>query len=146
VGVPEIVPVVAANVRPAGNLPVGIDQVNAGVPPVVATVSAYATPTVPLLSVDVVIVRVAGAIVTVYDCDAFSTGDEESETWTVNVDFPVPVGVPETVPLLRLKPAGNVPEETVHVYGVLPPETEIGDEYGVPFVPLGNEVVVMTRG
>lgn len=65
VGVPEMVPVVAANVRPAGNFPVGIDQVNAGVPPVIATVSAYATPTVPLLSVDVVIVNTAGAIVTV---------------------------------------------------------------------------------
>ena len=65
----------------------------------------------------------------------------------VNVDFPLSVGVPETVPVwLRLKPAGNVPEEPVHAYGVLPPETEIVDEYDVPFVPLGNEVVVMSRG
>jgi hypothetical protein len=97
--------------------------------------------------VDVVIAKVAGAIVTVYDCDVFNTGCDESETWMVNVDFPVPVGVPETVPvLLRLKPAGNVPEETVHAYGFLPPDAEIGDEYGVPFVPLGSEVVVMTRG
>jgi len=65
----------------------------------------------------------------------------------VNVDLPVPVGVPEIVPLLlRLKPAGSVPKETVHAYGVLPPEAEIVDEYGCPFVPLGNEVVVMTRG
>lgn len=64
-----------------------------------------------------------------------------------NVDLPVPVGVPEIVPLLlRLKPVGNVPEETVHEYGVLPPETAIVDEYDCPFVPLGNDVVVMTRG
>jgi len=65
VGVPEMVPVVAANVSPAGNLPDGIDQVNAGVPPVLETVSAYATPIVPLLSVLVVMVNAAGAIVTV---------------------------------------------------------------------------------
>lgn len=147
VGVPEMVPVVAANVSPAGNLPDGIDHVNAGVPPVVATVSAYATPTVPLLNEDVVIVRVAGAIVTVYDWDAFSAGCEESETWMVNVDLPLPVGLPEIVPLLlRLKPAGSVPEETVHAYGVMPPVAARVDEYDCPFVPLGNEVVVMTRG
>ena len=33
VGVPEIVPVVAANVKPAGRLPDVIDHVYAGVPP-----------------------------------------------------------------------------------------------------------------
>ena len=61
--------------------------------------------------------------------------------------MPVPVGVPEIVPLLlRLKPAGSVPDETVHEYGVLPPEAKIVDEYDCPFVPLGNVVVVMTRG
>ena len=65
----------------------------------------------------------------------------------MNVDLPVLVGVPEIVPLLlRLKPGGSVPEETDQAYGVLPPVTEIVDEYGCPLVPLGNEVVVMTRG
>ena len=61
--------------------------------------------------------------------------------------MPVPVGVPEIVPLLlRLRPAGSVPDKTDHEYGVLPPEAKIVDEYGCPFVPLGNEVVVITRG
>ena len=43
---------------------------------------------------------------------AVSFGDEESCTCTVNVEAPLPVGVPEIVPLpLRLKPVGSVPEE-----------------------------------
>jgi len=33
VGVPEITPVIAASVRPAGRLPAEIDHVYAGVPP-----------------------------------------------------------------------------------------------------------------
>ena len=47
---------------------------------------------------------------------------------------------------LAYRDVPRVPEETVHAYGFLPPDAEIGDEYGVPFVPFGSEVVVMTRG
>jgi len=49
-------------------------------------------------------------------------GEDESTTFTVNVDDPTVVGVPERVPpLLKLKPAGNVPDETLQTYGVTPP-------------------------
>jgi hypothetical protein len=62
------------------------------------------------------------AMVTVYDLVAVSLGADESATCTVNVDEPAVVGVPEMVPpLLRLRPAGNVPEVTLQEYGVKPP-------------------------
>ena len=86
-------------------------------------------------------------MVMVNDFESDTCGEEESTTFRVNVDDPTVVGVPEIVPpLLKLKPAGNVPERTLHEYGVLPPEADTVDEYGCPFVPLGNEVVMMTRG
>ena len=41
-----------------------------------------------------------------------------SVTWTMNVELPAAVGVPDSVPLLlRLSPAGRVPEVTVQVIG-----------------------------
>src|SRR5262249_8626573 len=39
VGVPEITPVAAVRVSPAGNVPLAIDQVYGGVPPVAASVA-----------------------------------------------------------------------------------------------------------
>ena len=45
-GVPEITPVVAASVSPAGRLPDVIDHVYAGVPPLACNVRAYAVPSV----------------------------------------------------------------------------------------------------
>jgi len=83
----------------------------------------------------------------VNDFETDNCGEDESTTFRGNVDDPTVVGVPEIVPPpLKLKPAGNVPERTLHEYGVLPPEAESVDEYGCPFVPSGNVVVVMTRG
>ena len=47
VGVPEIVPVAAANVRPAGNAPALKLQLYGVVPPLACNVVVYAVPTVP---------------------------------------------------------------------------------------------------
>jgi hypothetical protein len=49
-------------------------------------------------------------------------GVVESVAFTVKVENPAVVGVPEIVPLVeRVKPAGKDPELTLHEYGVVPP-------------------------
>ena len=54
------------------------------------------------------------AMVTVYAWVAVKIGEEESSTFTVNVEDPAVVGVPESLPsVLKLKPAGNVPDATL---------------------------------
>src|SRR5262245_33627715 len=55
VGVPEITPVPALSVRPAGRLPLASAQVYGGTPPVAASVALYGVPCVPPGSDDVVI-------------------------------------------------------------------------------------------
>jgi len=53
---------------------------------------------------------------------ALCAGELESVTLTVNEDVPVVVGVPLICPeLLSVRPAGNEPEVTDQLYGVLPP-------------------------
>lgn len=47
VGVPEIIPVLAARLRPAGRLPELIDQERGDVPPAAIRVLEYAVPSVP---------------------------------------------------------------------------------------------------
>ena len=50
------------------------------------------------------------------DCVSVSFGEDESATCTVNVDVAAVVGVPEMTPaLLKLRPAGRLPEVTLHV-------------------------------
>jgi hypothetical protein len=62
VGVPEITPVEAFSVSPAGRLPDAIDHVSGEIPPLACNVALYAVPTVPEASVVVV---TAGAGTTV---------------------------------------------------------------------------------
>jgi hypothetical protein len=77
-------------------------------------------------------------------CDACWAGDEESVTCTVKLDCPALVGVPLMIPfLLKIRPAGNDPDRTVHEYGSVPPEAVSVVEYAVPTVPLDNEVEVI---
>jgi hypothetical protein len=47
VGVPDIIPVPAAKLNPAGKVPTVIDQLNGAVPPLDARVWLYPAPTVP---------------------------------------------------------------------------------------------------
>jgi hypothetical protein len=96
-------------------------------------------------AIEPVIFRAGGVPLTeiLSGCEACSAGEEESVTCTVKLDRPARVGVPLIVPLLlRLRPAGNEPDVTVHEYGVVPPEAARVDEYAVPTVPLGSEDVV----
>lgn len=62
------------------------------------------------------------AIVMLKFAVAAFAGELESVTLTVNEEVSAVVGTPVMSPLvLSAKPVGNAPDETVQVYGVLPP-------------------------
>jgi len=130
VGVPLIVPPLL-KVRPAGNAPEVTVHEYGVVPPVAARVNEYAVPTIPFGTEAVVIVSVGALALMLMESGlvATPTGEEESATCTVKLDWPALVGVPLMVPpLLKLSPAGNAPAETVHEYGAVPPEAVSVDE------------------
>lgn len=72
--------------------------------------------------------------------EAVFAGVPESVTVTVTVEVPGVVGVPLTVQLVRVKPAGREPVME-HVYGVVPPLAVTVELNGTPTVPLGNVFV-----
>src|SRR5215831_43509 len=83
----------------------------------------------------------------VNDFESDNCGEDESTTFRVNVDDPRVLGVPERMPaLLKLKPAGNDPERTLHEYGVTPPAALNVAAYAVPVVPSGSDEVVIVTG
>jgi hypothetical protein len=68
------------------------------------------------------------------DCVAVcAVGAVESVTLTVKLNDPAVVGVPEIVPLAaaNVRPAGNAPELTLQLYGVVPPLADSVDEYAL---------------
>ena len=72
-----------------------------------------------------------------------------SETWTVKVDVPLAVGVPEIVPVAPSKmiPAGGAPFVIDHVYGNVPPvAASVTVVYTTPTVPLGRVGAVVMVG
>jgi hypothetical protein len=114
VGVPEIIPVVAARLNPAGRVPAVIDQVYAGVPPVAVMGFEYAVPTLPDASV-ALIVNVGGAVVVTAiesEADLVCAGLSASVTVAVKLAVPVAVGVPEITPVAdaSVRPAGRLPD------------------------------------
>ena len=148
VGVPEITPVDAARLNPAGNVPALTLQLYGVVPPLACSVVEYAVPAVPPGS---------DVVVTVGGCAAAATAMlnafvpvlfAASVTCTVNDAVPAAVGVPEITPVdaARLNPAGNVPALTLQLYGVVPPLACSVVEYAVPAVPPGSDVVVTVGG
>jgi hypothetical protein len=74
---------------------------------------------------------------------AVAVFDAESVTFTVKLDVPAAVGVPEMTLLVRPSPGGNEPEMMLHVYGGVPPVAAREYEYAIPTAPLGGAVVVM---
>ena len=77
----------------------------------------------PPISALTVIAKGEVETVIVSDTDAVCAGDPLSCTRTVNVDVPLPAGVPEITPLLAdsVSPAGRLPDVTAHVYPGVPP-------------------------
>ena len=130
VGVPLIVPP-WLKLRPAGKDPDASVHEYGVVPPEAVSVNEYAVPTIPFGTEAVVIVSVGALALMLMESGlvATSIGAEESVTCTVKLDWPALVGVPLMVPpLLKLRPAGNAPAETVHEYGAVPPEAVSVDE------------------
>jgi hypothetical protein len=116
--VPLITPA-ALKLNPVGKPPLLSDQVNGDVPPDSVSVCEYATETSPAGN-DAVVTDGAAAMTRVNDL--VEVAPTLSVTFTVNVEEPAVVGVPLSTPAeLKVNPAGAVPEEIVHVYGVVPP-------------------------
>jgi hypothetical protein len=127
VGVPEIEPVEAVKLSPAGNEPELMLQMYGVVPPVAASVAVYAVPCVPfdselvvMLTADVVL---ESTVMLRAWVAVWAVGVVESVTFTVKLNVPAEVGVPEITPLdaVKLSPGGRRPELMLQVYGVTPP-------------------------
>lgn len=150
-GVPEITPVVAASVSPAGRFPDVIDHVYAGVPPLACNVRAYAVPSVPDGNDNVVIVsELAPLAATAIDstADAVCAGFPESVTRIVKLEVPLATGVPEITPVdaASVKPRGRAPDVSDQVYAPVPPVAARGVLYTLPTIPEGTCVVETTNG
>jgi hypothetical protein len=86
------------------------------VPPAAASIVEYAVPTVPLGRLVVEIIR-TGLIVMANVNAAVCGVPSESVTFTVKVDVPTTVGVPEITPddSFNVRPDGRAPDEMLHV-------------------------------
>lgn len=145
VGVPEIAPVDALIVRPAGSAPVATDHV-IGAVPVALTVCAYASLIDPDGSVVVVITGTvtADVIVTLSALDATPTA---LVALAVKLLIAAVVGVPDRTPLdaFSVSPPGTDPDDTDHVIGKSP-VTDSVVEYAAPTAPFGSVVVCIDGG
>jgi hypothetical protein len=111
-------------VKPAGNVPLPIENVYGEVPPVtVIGPLLNGTPTSPELVAEQV---TCGGPTMVIEQVPVAVAPRESVTLIVNV--PAAVGVPVTAPVevFRVRPAGKVPLPIENVYGEVPPVTVIG--------------------
>jgi len=113
VGAPEICPVEAVRLRPGGSTPELMLHVYGVVPPLAASVTLYAVPCVPLANELVVMLTgVTLVFMTMLSAfDAVCAGVVESVTFTVKLNVPEAVGVPEITPLvgMMLSPEGSEP-------------------------------------
>ena len=118
VGVPEMVPLAAARLRPAGSVPLVMDQVYGVVPPVALSEvlnDAFAMPG------DKLVVLIASgpgaAIERARVAVVLWAGEPASVTVTPILKLPLAVGVPETRPVVdaRVSPVGRAPAVIVHV-------------------------------
>jgi hypothetical protein len=107
----------------------------------------YAVFTVPLGRLAVVIESGAAATTIEVDADCFCTGLLLSDTDTVKLEVPLLVGVPEIAPVAvpRLSPGGRLPDETDHVYGLVPPVALKVPLYALLTVPPGNATEGIVR-
>jgi hypothetical protein len=121
VGTPEITPVEAFSVSPAGNPPAVTAHVYGVLPPLAASVVLYGWFIVALASVDVVTLSDAPMVTLT---GRLSVLPMPSVTWTVKLLVPAVVGVPAiSQPRPSDSPAGNVPLARLHEYGATPPLT-----------------------
>jgi hypothetical protein len=140
VGVPEIIPVVES-AKPVGRLPLDIDHVMGAVP-VAVSGWLYDVPTVPLGNVVVVMTGATAEVPIVID-NAFVSLPALLVAFTVKLNVPIAVGVPEIVPPeYSVSPFGRLPLANDHVKGAVPVASS-GALYAVPVFPSGSVAVVM---
>ena len=145
VGVPEITPVDATRLNPAGNVPALTLQLYGEVPPLACSVVEYAVPVVPPGS-DVVVTVGGCAAATSILRFAVALAKLESFTRTVKAEVPASVGVPEITPESEMVvPAGKLPFVSDQVYGPVPPVAAKVLEYATWVVPLGKANEITTR-
>jgi len=121
VGMPEITPLDAASVSPAGKDPKVIAHVYGAVPPAAMSDVLYAAPLVPLDNDDAVVI-VSGPLTT--KVNTLNTlAPAASVTVAVKLNAAALVGKPEMMPVSEasVSPAGSDPDVIVHAYGVVPP-------------------------
>lgn len=119
-GVPASAPP-AESVNPAGNEPLEIDQLYAGVPPLAASVWEYTMPAAPVGSGDDV-VMVSGTATEIDSAFcAVCCGVLLSATRMVKFATPAAVGVPLIVDPVNASPAGSDPLKIDQLYGDVPP-------------------------
>jgi hypothetical protein len=123
------------------------------VPPDALTVAEYALPTVPAGRLEVVIDSGtdAGAGTGAAATDMLSAlvafREAASVTFTVKLNVPDCVGVPQSEPLVEsFTPAGSMPEARLKLYGVVPPDAVMAVEYAVPDVAEAKLDVVIVSG
>lgn len=139
-GVPLMMPPLLS-ATPPGRSPDVRLQVYGAFPPDTFSVSLYAVPSVPGLRGDVVTICSSGETVIENPFDVPCFGLPESSTFTANVNVPEEVGVPLIAPAaVRLRPPGRLPDRTLHVYGVDPPDAVNATEYGAPTAPAASRL------
>ena len=129
VGVPAIRPVVGFSTRPAGSAPAVFAHVYGAFPPAAPSVTVYAVPTVAPGNDDVVSWSTDVTLIERFAV-AFWVGSPASVAWTVKLDAPLAVGVPEITPVDASieSPGGNEPALSDHEYGPVPPVPATGAE------------------
>ncbi len=123
VGVPKITPALL-KLKPAGKLPAVLLHLYDGTPPLPCSVWLYAVPIVPAGKGAGVMVNAGGGF-TVTVIAWLADMPVASATWKVTEPLLAPVGVPVIAPVLafKLNPAGNDPAVTLHVEGLVPPDS-----------------------
>src|ERR1035438_7203149 len=98
-------------------------RARAAAPPAAASVCLYATPTVALGSVGVVVMVTPAPIVMTNGLLIVFAGVALSLNWIVSWDVPAAVGWPLITPFEAPsnKPPGKEPVVSDHLYGVTPP-------------------------
>jgi hypothetical protein len=147
VGIPEIMPVLALSVNPAGKSePVSSSHVKGAVPDALSC-WLYGIPTVPGSNVVVVTVGPTAEAVIINESDC-ATLPLELVALTMKLNVPgviVSEGVPEITPAAEsVKPAGNgsEPKLSPHVIGVVPVAVSVW-VYGTSIAPSCKNVVVI---
>jgi hypothetical protein len=140
-------PLDALRVKPVGRLPDDTVHAYGVVPPVASKLAEYDAPTVPPDKLDVEIERACVAAAIAILSDAVAVLPAASATFTVKVEVPDVVGVPEIAPdeAFKLSPAGSDPLLKLQEYGVVPPLACNIAEYAVPVVPLGRADVEIAK-